>query len=107
MGLCASRREPAQTMQQEDAVPVYQGMQEDLILSPSFISARQHLRQLMASSWKERGNQRQRTRSTTWAQHSRLARWTWLVQCRLLAHVHHERSELLKDLKRSLQIEST
>ena len=79
---------------------------QGLILSPTFLPARQHLRQLLASRWKERGRERQMTRSMIWAQHSRLARWTWLVQCRMTAHFHHERSEMLKDLKRSLQIES-
>ena len=117
MGLCASRRRPAadcpaQRLQRSqliliahDAVPVYLDPSVGKILSPSFLGARQHLRQLLASSWKERGSQKQRTRSMLWAEHSGLARWTWLVQCRLAAHWHHERTEILKDLKRSLRIE--
>ena len=88
-----------------DAVPVYLDPSVGKIKSPSFLRARQHLRQLMAISWKERGEQKLLARNTIWGWSTNLARWTWLVKCRLTAHWHHERSELLKDVKRSLRIE--
>ena len=82
-----------------------QGPSVGKIKSPSFLGARQHLRQLMASSWKERGDQKQIAKCSLWAWSTNMARWTWLVKCRLTAHWHHERTGLLKDVKRSLRIE--